>query len=148
MARSLNKAELIGNLTKDPELRYTPSGIAVCTFTIATDRSWTTASGEKKEEADFHRIVAWNKLAEICSKFLTKGTKAYVSGRLSTRKYTGQDGTEKYITEITAEDMILLGSKASSEIDVPEDLGTPVASATKTSDEVATDDIPFGSEDK
>lgn len=111
MARSLNKVQLIGNVTKDPELKYTPAGIAVCSFSIATDRSWTTASGEKKEEADFHRIVAWNKLAEICAKFITKGTKTYISGRLSTRKYTGQDGVEKYITEITAEDMILLGSK-------------------------------------
>ena len=75
MARSLNRVQLIGNLTRDPELRYTPAGTAVCTFGIATNRSWTTDSGEKRDEADFHRIVAWNKLAELCSQFLTKGKK-------------------------------------------------------------------------
>lgn len=111
MARSLNKVQLIGNLTRDPELRYTPSGTAVCTFSIATNRSWTTDSGEKKEEVDFHRIVAWNKLAEICSQLLVKGRKTYVEGRLANRKYTGQDGVEKNITEIVIDDMIILDSK-------------------------------------
>ncbi len=73
MARSLNKVIIIGNLTRDPELRYTPQGTAVCTFGVATNREWTTDSGEKKEEAEFHRIVVWNKLAEICSQMLFKG---------------------------------------------------------------------------
>jgi len=77
MARSLNRVQLIGNLTRDPELRYTPSGAAVCSFSIATNRAWTTDSGEKKEDAEFHRIVSWNKLAEICSQFLTKGRKVF-----------------------------------------------------------------------
>jgi single-strand DNA-binding protein len=85
MARSLNRAQLIGNLTRDPELRYTPSGTAVCSFSIATNRNWTTDTGEKKEEVEFHRIVAWNKLAELCSQFLTKGRKVFVEGRITTR---------------------------------------------------------------
>ncbi|MBI3984554.1 MAG: single-stranded DNA-binding protein [Candidatus Levybacteria bacterium] len=111
MARSLNRVQLIGNLTRDPELRYTPSGAAVCSFSIATNRSWTTDSGEKKDESEFHRIVAWNKLAEICSQFLTKGRKAYVEGRLSTRSWTGQDGVQKQTTEIIISDMILLDNR-------------------------------------
>src|SRR6185437_1583396 len=111
MARSLNKVQLIGNLTRDPELRYTPTGTAVCSFSIATNRSWTTDSGEKKEETDFHRVVAWNKLAELCSQLLAKGRKVYVEGRLANRKYTAQDGQEKQITEIVIEDMLVLDSK-------------------------------------
>jgi single-strand DNA-binding protein len=111
MARSLNSAQLIGNLTRDPELRYTPNGNAVCTFSIATNRSWTTESGEKREEADFHNIVAWNKLAELCSQFLVKGRKVYVEGRLATRSWTGQDGQQKTRTEIVINDMILVDSK-------------------------------------
>ena len=106
MARSLNKVQLIGNLTRDPELRYTPSGTAVCTFGLATNRQWTTESGEKKEDVEFHRLVAWNKLAELCSQFLTKGRKIYVEGRLSTRNWTGQDGTQRTTTEIIVSDTI------------------------------------------
>ena len=111
MARSLNKAELIGNLTRDPELRYTPQGTAVCSFGLATNRSWVTDSGEKKEEAEFHRIVAWNKLAELCSQLLTKGRKVYVEGRLSNRSWTGQDGAQRNVTEIVINDMIILDSR-------------------------------------
>lgn len=111
MARSLNKVELIGNLTRDPELRYTPQGTAVCTFGLATNRSWTTDSGEKREEADFHKLVAWNKLAELCSQLLTKGRKIYIEGRLSTRSWTGQDGAQRQTTEIIINDMIILDSK-------------------------------------
>ncbi|HSX09356.1 MAG TPA: single-stranded DNA-binding protein [Candidatus Saccharimonadales bacterium] len=113
MARSLNRVQLIGNLTRDPELRYTPNGNGVCTFGIATNRSWTTDSGEKREEVDFHRIVAWNKLAELCSQFLTKGRKVYVEGRLSTRNWTGQDGAQKSTTEVVIDDMILLDNRQS-----------------------------------
>lgn len=111
MARSLNRVQLIGNLTRDPELRYTPAGNAVCTFGLATNRSWTTDSGEKREEVDFHKIVVWNKLAELCSQFLVKGRKVYVEGRLSTRSWTGQDGAQKSTTEVVIDDMILLDSK-------------------------------------
>jgi len=113
MARSLNRVQLIGNLTRDPELRYTPNGNAVCTFGLATNRTWTTDSGEKREEVDFHRIVAWNKLAELCSQFLTKGRKVYVEGRLSTRSWTGQDGAQKSTTEVVIDDMILLDNRQS-----------------------------------
>lgn len=111
MARSLNRVQLIGNLTRDPELRYTPQGTAVCTIGLATNRSWTTDNGEKHEETEFHRIVAWNKLAELCSQFLVKGRKIYVEGRLSTRSWTGQDGAQKSVTEVVIDDMILLDNK-------------------------------------
>src|SRR5258708_4402560 len=114
MARSLNKVQLIGNLTRDPELRYTPNGNAVCTFSLATNRYWTVDSGEKREEVDFHRIVAWNKLAELCSQFLVKGRKVYVEGRLSTRNWTGQDGVQRSTTEVVIDDMILLDSKGAA----------------------------------
>lgn len=110
-SRSLNKVILIGNLTRDPELRYTPSGTAVCTFGLATNRSWTTQSGEVKEDTEFHRIVSWNKLAELCSQLLSKGRKVYVEGRLSTRTWTAQDNTQKTTTEIVIEDMIILDSR-------------------------------------
>lgn len=110
-ARSLNRVQLIGNLTRDPELRYTPQGTAVCTVGLATNRSWTTDSGEKREETEFHRIVAWNKLAELCSQLLVKGRKIYVEGRLSTRTWTGQDGNQRTTTEVVIDDMILLDSR-------------------------------------
>ena len=100
MARSLNRVQLIGNLTRDPELRYTPNGTAVCSFGLATNRSWKTDSGEKHDEAEFHNIVSWNKLAELCSQFLVKGRKVFVEGRLATRSWTGQDGAQRNRTEI------------------------------------------------
>ncbi len=109
--RSLNKTQLIGNLTRDPELRYTPQGTAVCTFGLATNRQWTTDAGEKREEAEFHRLVAWNKLAEICSQLLFKGRRIFVEGRLQTRQWTGQDGNPRQTTEIVINDMIILDSK-------------------------------------
>ena len=114
---------LIGNLTRDPEMRYTPQGTAVCTFGVATNRSWTTDTGEKKDEADFHNIVAWNKLAEICSQLLKKGRKVYVEGRLSTRSWQGADGTQKQRTEVVINDMVILDRKegtGEASIDVPE----------------------------
>ena len=110
-SRSLNKVQLIGNLTRDPELRYTPTGAAVCTIGLATNRTWTTDSGEKKEETEFHRVVAWNKLAELCSQLLAKGRKVYVEGRLRTNTWTAQDGTQRFTTEVVIEDMIILDSR-------------------------------------
>ena len=110
MARSLNRVQLIGNLTRDPELRYTPNGTAVCSFGLATNRSWKTDSGEKHDEAEFHNIVSWNKLAELCSQFLVKGRKVFVEGRLATRNWTAQDGAQRNKTEIVISDMILLDS--------------------------------------
>ena len=131
MARSLNKVQLIGNLTRDPELRYTPSGAAVCTIGLATNRQWVTEAGEKKEDAEFHRLVAWNKLAEICSQLLKKGRKIYVEGRLQTRSWQGQDGNQRQTTEIVISDMIILDPKGTvapspDEFDVPESVGEVV----------------------
>ncbi|MEX2007466.1 MAG: single-stranded DNA-binding protein [Candidatus Levyibacteriota bacterium] len=164
MARSLNRVQLIGNLTRDPELRYTPSGTPVCTFSIATNRNWTTDSGDKKDEAEFHRIVAWQKLAELCSQFLVKGRKVYVEGRLATRNWQAQDGTQRNATEVVISDMILLDSRRPEEDRVegtPEQpAGEAEKPAKKTSkkgeeakaeepaveereEEVAPDDIPF-----
>ncbi len=124
MAKSLNKVMLIGNLTRDPELKYTPQGAAVVTFGVATNRNWTTDTGEKKEDVEFHNIVAWNKLAEICAQLLKKGRKVYVEGRLSTRTWQAQDGTQKNRTEVVINDMVILDKKmdevGSSDIDIPE----------------------------
>lgn len=138
MAKSLNKVTLIGNLTRDPELRYTPSGAAVVTFGVATNRQWTTDSGEKKEDVEFHKIVAWNKLAEICQQLLTKGRKVYVEGRLQTRAWQAQDGSQKSTTEIVINDMLVLDSKpggaaaAPVDFDIPDDFGAgPQDSDTK-----------------
>lgn len=162
MARSLNRVQLIGNLTRDPELRYTPTGAAVVSFGLATNRSWKTDTGEKHDETEFHNIVAWNKLAELCSQFLVKGRKVYVEGRLATRSWTAQDGAQKSRTEIVIDDMILLDSqgagarKAESAVAEGETSeAAPVESkpATKKkvepkkdvepSEDVMPDDIPF-----
>ena len=122
-ARCLNNVLLIGNLTRDPELRYTPSGNAVCTFGMATNRYWTTETGERREEAQFFRIVAWNKLAEICSQLLGKGDKVYVEGRIQSRKWTGADGVQRERWEIILSDMILLRSqRGREEAAVPEEI--------------------------
>jgi single-strand DNA-binding protein len=159
--RSLNKVMLIGNLTRDPELRYTPQGTAVCTMGLATNRTWVTDNGDKKEETEFHRIVAWNKLAELCSQLLFKGRRVYVEGRLQTRQWTGSDGNQRQATEIVIEDMLVLDSKrqgeesmdveAAPELPVVEETPAPVVAEvpvvkTKTrakkAEEVA-EDIPF-----
>src|SRR5947209_18810207 len=113
MARSLNSVQLIGNLTRDPELRYTATGRPVCSVGLATNRQWKTESGEKKEDTEFHKIVLWGKLAEIASQYLQKGMKAYFQGRIQTRSYTGSDGTQKQTTEIIAEDMLMLSGDPS-----------------------------------
>lgn len=152
MARSVNKVILIGNLTRDPELRYTPQGHAVCTFGIATNREWVS-NGEKQESADFHNVVAWNKLAELCAQLLKKGTKTYVEGRLQTRSWDGDDGKKRYKTEIVIDEMVILSSKGSSgdydggssdnfefeEIGAPEEDGVE----DQVNEDVSTEDIPF-----
>ncbi len=157
MARSLNRVQLIGNLTRDPELRYTPQGAAVCTFGLATNRSWTTDNGEKKEDTEFHRIVVWNKLAELCSQLLSKGRKVYVEGRIANRSWTGQDGTQKSTTEIVIEDMIILDNKrAEGEASHEEAPAAPVEKTNvpevkedkkeekkSVSEDINPDDIPF-----
>jgi single-strand DNA-binding protein len=153
MARSLNCVHLIGNLTRDPELRSTASGRPVCDIGLATNRSWTTESGEKKEETVFHRIVLWGKLAEIASQYLKKGHRAYFQGRISTRPWTAQDGTQKYSTEIIAEDMMMLTSDPSVR-EKPRETPPPPTSQPRTesesphpkpgqSESVEPDEIPF-----
>lgn len=108
-SRSLNRAILVGNLTRDPELKYTPSGTAVCTFGVATNRSWTTQDGQIKEDVQYHRIVAWQKLAELCGKLLNKGRKVYLEGRITYRSFIGKDGQQRSITEIVLDDFIVFG---------------------------------------
>jgi len=113
-ARSVNKVILIGNLTRDPELRYTPQGTPVVSFGLATNREWTV-DGVKKEAADFHNVVAWNKLAELCDQLLSKGAKTYVEGRLQTRDWVDNDGNKRYKTEVVINEMIVLVSRKSRE---------------------------------
>lgn len=105
---NLNKAMLIGNLTRDPEVKSTPGGQTVATFSLATNLVWTDQSGQKREKVEFHNIVVWRKLADICGQYLHKGSKIYIEGRLQTRDWTGQDGVKRYRTEIVADNMIML----------------------------------------
>ena len=112
MAKSLNKVMLIGNLGKDPELRYTSSGVAVATFSVATNESWKDQDGNPQERTEWHNIVAWRKLAEICGEWLKKGKKIYVEGRIQTRSYDDKNtGAKKYITEIVADNIIMLDGR-------------------------------------
>ncbi|MFA5947307.1 MAG: single-stranded DNA-binding protein [Patescibacteria group bacterium] len=157
MASSLNKAMLIGNLTRDPEMRKTTGGQSVTSFSMATNRSYTDKAGNKKEEADFHNVVAWGRLAEICAQYLTKGKKVYVDGRIQTRDWEGQDGVKKYRTEIVIENMIMLGGPAgargpSTSTPSPEYVAspnfeeTPIAASEPSQtpdDEIKLEDIPF-----
>ncbi len=107
--RSLNKVMLIGNLGKDPELRYTQSSIPVASFSIATSESWTDKEGNQQEQTEWHRIVIWRGLAEVCGKYLTKGSRVYIEGKLQTRSWEDQNGVTKYTTEIVANQMLMLG---------------------------------------
>lgn len=134
-SRSWNRVELIGNLTRDPELRYTPNGAAVCTFGLATNRTYVT-DGEKKEEVDFHRLVSWNKLAELCNQLLKKGNKVFISGRLQTRQWEGQDGVQRNVTEIVIEDMILLTPKTSGDYTQAEEPPLPTLPTEKAIEDV------------
>lgn len=122
MSMSLNKAMLIGRVTHDPELRYTPQGTAVCTFNVATNRVWTDNTGQRQEDTEFTRCVAWTKLAEICSQILNKGRQVYVDGRLKTREWEGQDGLKRRTTELVLENMIALGPPASTAAAADDDL--------------------------
>ncbi len=109
MAKSLNKVMLIGNLGKDPEIRYTGAGMPVATFSLATNESWKDQEGNLQERTEWHNIVAWSKLAEICQQYLKKGKKIYIEGRIQTRSYDDKNtGTKKYMTEIVAANMIML----------------------------------------
>lgn len=110
-SRGLNKVLLIGNLGADPEMRYTPGGKAVTTFRIAVNRTWRDGSGEQQEDTQWFRIVAWNQLAEICNRYLSKGRQCFVEGRLQTRSWEGQDGTRRYTTEVVAREVLFLGGR-------------------------------------
>ena len=152
-SRSINRVILLGNLTRDPELKHTPNGTAVCTFGIATNRSWTTADGTTKEEAQYHRIVAWQKLAELCSKLLVKGKKVYLEGRITYRDYTTKEGQKKTVAEIVLDDFIVFneGKKmaetadtSESQVSMQDEADLDISAASKpSSSEVNPDDIPF-----
>lgn len=165
MAMSLNRSQLIGNLTRDPEMKQIPGGRVVASFGIATNFNWKDQNGEKQSKAEFHNIVVWGKLAEICGQYLKKGAKIFIEGRLQTRDWEGEDGVKRYRTEIVADNMIMLDRKgdpvgggmgmdrASAGIDnssagessAPASSGEPVAegaSAGKDED-VKIDDLPF-----
>lgn len=133
---SLNKVMLIGNLGQEPEMRYTPSGSPVTTFSVAVNRVYKGTDGERKEETEWFNIVTWSNLAENCNRFLTKGQKVYVEGRLHTRSWEGQDGQKRYRTEVVANNVIFLDKKAAAP-----------AGEEKTeeseSGEIAPEDIPF-----
>jgi single-strand DNA-binding protein len=142
MAKSLNKVMLIGNLGKDPELRYTTSGTAVATFSLATNESWKDADGNVQERTEWHNIVAWKKLAEICGEWLKKGKKVYIEGRIQTRSYDDKNtGTKKYITEIVADNMIMLDSKGGTGAVDSATAAQPVSEPATSA--VTNDDLPF-----
>jgi single-strand DNA-binding protein len=116
MARGgVNKVIILGNVGADPELRYTPGGAAVTNFNIATNESWTDNNSEKQERTEWHRIVVWGRLAEICNQYLRKGSKVYVEGRLQTRSWEGQDGQKRYTTEVVAREMQMLDGRGEAE---------------------------------
>lgn len=149
-SRSLNRIVLIGNLTRDPELKYTPTGTAVCTFGIATNRSWTTNDGQTKEDVQYHRVVAWQKLAELCGKLLNKGRKVFVEGRMTYRTFTGKDGIQRTMAEIVLDDFIVFGDgrrmteTAPTPTSEETTIKTEESKTESTKDEtVNPDDIPF-----
>jgi single-strand DNA-binding protein len=111
MSRGLNKVMIIGNLGRDPEMRYTPSGRPVTTFTVATSRSWNTADGERHTDTEWFNVVAWGNLAEICKQYLTKGQQAYIEGRLQTRRWEDKEGVKHATVEIVATEMMMLGER-------------------------------------
>lgn len=146
---SLNKALIIGNLTRDPELRNTPGGQPVASFSVATNMIWTDASGQKQKRSEFHNVVAWRKLAEICGQYLKKGSKVFVEGRLQTRDWTGNDGVKRYRTEIVAENVQMLDKMGErSQNSGPSDDGLGeiiIADAPSQGDdeEIKIENIPF-----
>jgi len=147
----LNRAMIIGNLTRDPEVRSTPTGKSVASFGVATNRYWNDANGQKQKQAEFHNVVFWGKLAEIVGQYLKKGQRIYVEGRLQTREWTGQDGIKRYRTEIIGENMIMLsarqgadqaGFSGASSGPVPMgDMGG--APSEVMEEEIKVEDIPF-----
>ncbi|MCK5471766.1 single-stranded DNA-binding protein [Candidatus Gracilibacteria bacterium] len=154
MAASLNSAQIIGNITRDPEVRQTPNGQTVATIGVATNRKWTNKqTNEKQEEVEFHNVVVWGKLAEICQQYLKKGAKVYFQGRLKTRNWEDPDGKKNYRTEVIAENMIMLDSRGAGSAAPaaaaaqPAAASSPAPAAQKapppTEEEVKIDDLPF-----
>jgi single-strand DNA-binding protein len=146
-ARSLNKVMLIGNLTRDPEMKYTASGATVTTFGIATNKSWKDSSGEVKELTEFHNIVAWNKLAEICQQLLATGMKVYVEGSLNTRSWEVDDGSKRYRTEVRITDMILLDSKGKQGVGIDEEKAAEQSNDKQKESPVEEDEDSSGDDD-
>jgi len=141
----LNKAQIIGRLGKDPEVRYTPSGEAVCNFSVATSEKWKDkTTGEVKEETTWHRISAWGRLAEIVGEYLHKGSLVYCEGKMTERKYTDKDGAEKISREIRLSDMKMLGSREEGgQRSAPQRPAAPAPAASPTGFDDMDDDIPF-----
>ncbi len=138
--KSLNKAILIGNLGKDPELSYTASGVAVARFSIATNERWKDQDGNLQERTEWHNIVVWRKLAEICGQYLKKGSKVYLEGKLQTRSWDDKNtGVKRYTTEIVADDMIMLDAKGGG----MSEASPVVQSVAEQSTEPEKDDLPF-----
>ena len=123
MARGLNKIQIIGNLGRDPEIRYTPGGVATTTFSVAVNRSRKGPDGQRTEETDWFRVVTWNNLAETAGEYLKKGQRVYVEGRLQTRKYTGNDGVERTVVEVIASDLLMLSEKQEVAVAVKQPFG-------------------------
>ncbi len=145
---SVNKAILVGNLGRDPEVRYMPDGGAITNISIATTDNWKDKGGEKQERTEWHRVVFFGKLAEIAGEYLKKGSQVYVEGRLQTRKWQDKDGNDKYTTEVVASDMKMLGSRAGSE-NIARDISSPSEPEKNTAQKAGgnfddlEDDIPF-----
>lgn len=148
----LNRATIIGNVTRQPELRTTTTGQSVCSFGIATNMQWTDAQGAKQQRAEFHNLVAWGKLAEICNQYITKGAKVYAEGRLQTREWEAPDGQKRNRTEIVLDNMILLDRKRSDGAQPqPAAAATPGAPSAPAepapqpdqTQELRMEDIPF-----
>lgn len=146
---NLNKAMIIGNLTRDPELKNTPSGIAVATFSVATNYVYTDSAGQKQEKVEFHNIVTWRRLAEIAAQYLRRGSKVFLEGRLQTRDWMGQDGVKRYRTEIIADNMIMLdrpggnSGHASTSSEPPMPTSEPVINSDYNEEEIKVENIPF-----
>jgi len=137
--RGVNKAILIGNLGKDPEMRYLPSGQAVAKFSLATNAKRKDKNGQAQDITDWHNIVTFGKTAEVCNQYLKKGSPIYVEGRIQTRSYDDRDGNKRWITEIIAQTIQMLGRKGEPEEEVPEEMEEPLVEGSKSGDE----DIPF-----
>jgi len=137
----INKAILVGRLGKDPEVKYTPDGLMVTNFTIATDEVWKDKNGEKAQKTEWHRIVTFGKLAEICGKYLIKGKLVYIEGRIQTRSWEDKEGVKKYTTEIVASDMKMLDSKGQKDSDAGRE--EPPLPHPGVDGPMPDDDVPF-----